>query len=87
VGEDLTVVLAENPTTGYRWHAEIDATALRLIDDRYLGPAEPRGAAGTRRLTLRPLRAGPVHLRVVLRRPWEQAAAERFDVDLDIEAR
>lgn len=85
VGEDLTVVLPENPTTGYRWHPEIDATTLQQTGDRYIGPTEPRGAAGTRRLAFRVLRAGPVHLRVVKRRPWEGAAVEEFDLDLDVE--
>jgi len=83
VGEDLTVVLRENPTTGYRWHADIDATALELTDDSYLGPTEPRGAAGTRRLTFRVLRPGPIHLRVVKRRPWEDVVAEEFHFDIE----
>ena len=85
VDENLTVVLGENPTTGYRWHADIDATMLQQTDDRYHGPTEPRGATGTRRLTFRVLRTGPVHLRVVKRRPWEDAAIEEFDLDLDVE--
>ena len=85
VGENLTVVLSENPTTGYRWHADIDAATLQQTDDRYLGPTEPRGAGGTRRLTFRVLRAGPVHLRLVKRREWEGTAVEEFDLDLDAE--
>lgn len=83
VGEELSVALAENPTTGYRWHPEIDAGTLQQTDDRYEGPTEPRGAAGTRRLTFRVLRPGPVHLRVVKRRPWEKTAVDEFSVDLD----
>jgi inhibitor of cysteine peptidase len=83
VGEELSVVLAENPTTGYRWHPEIDARTLRQTGDRYEGPAEPRGAAGTRRLTFRVLRPGPVHLRVVKRRAWEGTAVDEFSIDLD----
>jgi predicted secreted protein len=83
VGEELSVVLAENPTTGYRWYPEIDARTLQQTDDRYEGPAEPRGAAGTRRLTFRVLRPGPVHLRVVKRRPWEKTAVDEFSMDLD----
>jgi len=83
VGEELSVVLAENPTTGYRWHPEIDARTLEQTGDRYEGPAEPRGAAGTRRLTFRVLRAGPMHLRVAKRRAWEDAAVEEFSIDLD----
>jgi predicted secreted protein len=83
VGEDLTIVLAENPTTGYIWHADIDPRALQQIDDSYVGPTEPRGAAGTRRLTFRVLRPGPIHLRVVNRRPWEDAAAEELHFDIE----
>jgi inhibitor of cysteine peptidase len=83
VGEELSVVLAENPTTGYRWHSEIDARTLQQTGDRYEGPAEPRGAAGTRRLTFRVLRPGPVHLRIVKRRAWEGTAVDEFSIDLD----
>lgn len=85
IGEELNVVLAENPTTGYRWHSEIDARTLQQTGDRYDGPAEPRGSAGTRRLTFRVLRDGPVHLRVVKRRAWEGAAVAEFSIDLDAE--
>jgi inhibitor of cysteine peptidase len=85
VGENLTVVLNENPTTGYRWHADIDTTTLQQTDDRYLGPTEPRGAGGTRRLTFRVLHPDSVHLRLVKRRAWEDTAVEEFDLDLDVE--
>jgi inhibitor of cysteine peptidase len=85
VGEELSVVLAENPTTGYRWHSEIDARTLQQTGDRYEGPAGPRGAAGTRLLTFRALRPGPVHLRVVKRRAWEETAVDEFSIDLDVE--
>jgi inhibitor of cysteine peptidase len=83
VGEELSVVLAENPTTGYRWHSEIDARTLQQTGDRYEGPAEPRGSAGTRRLTFRVLCPGLVHLRVVKRRAWEGTAVDEFSIDLD----
>jgi len=84
-GDNLTVVLSENPTTGYRWHADIDVTTLQQADDRYFGQAEPRGAGGTRRLTFRVLRGGSIHLRLVKRRAWEDTAVEEFDLDLDVE--
>jgi inhibitor of cysteine peptidase len=85
VGEELSVVLAENPTTGYRWHAEIDPRTLQQTGDSYQGHTEPRGAGGIRRLTFRVLRAGPAHLRVVKRRAWEDTAVEEFSIDLDAE--
>jgi len=85
VGEELTVVLTENPTTGYRWHSKIDARALQQTGDRYEGPPGPRGAAGTRQLTFRVLRPGPARLQIVKRRPWEDTAVEEFSIDLDAE--
>ena len=85
VGEELSVVLAENPTTGYRWHSEIDARTLQQTGDRYEGPAGPWGAAGTRRLTFRVLRPGLLHLQVVKRRAWEETTVAEFSIDLDVE--
>ncbi len=86
VGDEVTVVLAETPTTGYRWHPDVDTTALEPTGDRYDGPTEPRGAGGTRRLTFTARRSGPAHLRVVKRRAWETTGVEEFAVDLDVAA-
>ena len=85
VGETVSIALAENPTTGYRWHADIDPTRLQQTEDSYDGPSEPRGAGGIRRLTFTTLRAGPTHLKLVQRRSWENAGSADFDLDLDIQ--
>lgn len=85
VGDELTVILAENPTTGYRWHCEIDPAVLEPAGDRYEGPIEPRGASGTRRLTFRIARAGTTRLRLVKRREWEDTAVEEFHIDVAVE--
>jgi inhibitor of cysteine peptidase len=82
VGEEVSVALPENPTTGYRWEPEIDTSALEQTGDHYEGPAEPRGAAGTRRLTFKVLRPGPARLRLVKRRAWENTGVDEFSVDL-----
>jgi len=84
VGETVSIELAENPTTGYRWHTDIDTTRLQQTDDRYDGPSEPRGVRGIRRFTFTTLRAGPTHLTLVQRRSWENAGIAEFVVDLDI---
>jgi inhibitor of cysteine peptidase len=84
VGEDLVVVLAENPTTGYRWFADVDDALLQALDDSYDGPSEPRGAPGTRQLVFRALREGPARLRLEKKRPWEGRAVEEFVVDLEV---
>jgi inhibitor of cysteine peptidase len=86
IGDEITVVLDENPTTGYRWHPDIDATRLHLTTDHYQGPERPVGAGGSRHLTFAPLQPGPVRLHLVKRRSWEQAAVADFDVTLEVAA-
>ena len=83
VGERATVRLPENPTTGYRWQAEFDEAALRIVEDRYDGPESPRGAGGHRVLTVEPLRAGTTRLRLANRRSWGDGdPIAEFVVDL-----
>lgn len=84
IGDQIIVTLDETPTTGYRWHAEIDTARLQLTDDHYEGAERPVGAGGTRRLTFAPLQAGPVRLHLVKRRHWEQAGVAEFDVALSV---
>jgi predicted secreted protein len=86
VGQSVTVVLTETATTGYRWTADVDATMLEQTSDDYTAAAEPRGAAGVRRLTFRARQPGTAKLRVVKRRAWESAPAEEFHIDVDITA-
>ena len=86
IGDEVTVVLDENPTTGYRWHADIDTARLQLTDDQYQGAERPVGAGGTRRMTFALIKAGPARLRLVKRRSWEQAVAAEFDMALDVRA-
>jgi inhibitor of cysteine peptidase len=86
LGDEITIVLDENPTTGYRWHPDIDAGRLQLTDDQYQGAQRPVGAGGTRQMTFVPLQAGRARLHLVKRRSWEQAVIAEFDLALDVRA-
>jgi inhibitor of cysteine peptidase len=86
IGDEITVVLDENPTTGYRWHTDLDGTRLQLTADHYQGPGRPIGAGGSRSLTFEPQQLGPTQLHLVKRRSWEQKAVAEFDVTLDVAA-
>jgi inhibitor of cysteine peptidase len=86
LGDEVTVVLDENPTTGYRWHADIDTARLQLTDDQYQGAERPVGAGGTRRMTFALIKAGPARLHLVKRRSWEQTVVAEFDMVLDVRA-
>lgn len=84
VGDEITVVLEENPTTGYRWHAETDPVRLQLTGDQYEGSQYPVGAGGSRRLTFAALRPGPARLYLVNRRSWEQSVVADYEVTVDV---
>lgn len=83
VGEHVTVALPENPTTGYRWHPEVDEQALRQLEDHFESASGPPGAPGTRRMTFTPLHSGAIRLRLANRRRWQSEPLEHFEVVLD----
>ncbi|QTE27938.1 protease inhibitor I42 family protein [Pengzhenrongella sicca] len=88
VGERVVVRLPENATTGYRWHAEFDDAALRLVEDRTEAATTPRGSGGERVLGFEALRAGAASLRLVQRRAWEpNSLAAELEVELDVRPR
>ncbi len=74
-GEQLTVRLAENPTTGYRWRAEPwDGSLLELTGDEYQAPGDARpGAAGEHEWHFVARRPGGGSLRLAYRRAWGDA--------------
>jgi inhibitor of cysteine peptidase len=87
VGDDLVVVLAENPTTGYRWQAEFDPVVIEATGDRFEPSSGLAGAPGVRSRGFRALAAGQTRLRLVNRRSWESGEGiGEFVVDLDVTA-
>lgn len=84
VGADLSVVLPENPTTGYRWQLNADESFLQVVGDDFEVANRLRGAPGVRVLTFRALRRGQVRLALDRRRDWENVAVETFWLDLTI---
>ncbi len=84
VGEQIEVKLPENPTTGYRWQADVDSAALKQTNDSYEGAVQPRGAGGTRLVRFEALRPGDVTLKLVKKRSWEQKATDTFTVQLHV---
>ena len=43
-GDELQIRLAENPTTGYRWHFEQSGTAVLALVEVLRGPYRPQGS-------------------------------------------
>ncbi len=75
VGDDLVIRLAENRTTGYRWHLSTPGNAFAVIDDTYQpGESGRPGAPGVRTVRLRATHPGSYEVTAASRRPWASDA-------------
>jgi inhibitor of cysteine peptidase len=88
-GEFLEIVLAENPTTGYRWHfTEARAPFCALVQDAFEpgGEGVP-GHGGVHRWKFRAAEPGAGRIELVYRRSWERDAPPGRTFHLQIEVR
>ena len=91
-GDEIIVLLAENPTTGYRWHAEVYGDAVALEADGYRPPPLPEpsqpvfGRGGQREFRFRVLAAGSTVLELKLWREWEGESSVLERVNVTVEA-
>jgi Zn-dependent peptidase ImmA (M78 family)/predicted secreted protein len=70
--DEIHVMLAETPSTGYIWQLVDGApSVLSLIDDRFETDDEAIGATGTRHIAFRVASAGASRIRLEKRRPWQ----------------
>ena len=87
-GDQATISLKENPTTGYRWTMDkIDNTLLALNQTSYTQSSdEGLGRGGRCLFVLDAKRPGTAHLQLKRWRAWEgdKSITERFDVTLQI---
>jgi len=74
-GQELTIALEANPTTGYKWEpAECDASVLAQQGEPVYAaskPAQP-GSGGETTWRFTAQTKGKTALRLVYRRPWEE---------------
>jgi len=75
VGEELTVTLGSNPTTGFQWSevAEIsDETIIQQVSHKFVGPGidKPPGTPGEEVWTFKALKEGTTTISLEYSRPW-----------------
>lgn len=74
-GETLEIDLAENPTTGYRWHIVADGKpACQPAGDSFEA-GKGTGQSGQRRLQFRAVHDGTCDIALAYRRSWEKDVA------------
>lgn len=80
VGEEFTIALDANPSTGYTWQADFDQGLVRLKASEFRqAAAKPGmvGVGGEQRFTFVALKAGSARITFVYKRPWEEGVAQR----------
>jgi inhibitor of cysteine peptidase len=78
VGQELTVTLASNPTTGYHWELSVplDEAIVKLVASEYKPPQTTLvGARGQEIWTFRAIGRGETVIRLKYVRPWEKGVA------------
>ena len=74
VGEELTVTLGSNPTTGFQWseYAEIsDDSVIKQVSHKFVGPeTDVPGTPGQEVWTFEALKKGTVITFLEYSRPW-----------------
>ena len=88
VGDEILVMLAENPTTGYRWALEpVDGGVLRSEGDTFEMAADPAiGSGGTHRFRLAARAPGETTIALKLRHAWasDEPPVQTFSVEVTV---
>lgn len=97
VGEEFTIELPSNPSTGYNWYWQTNETreerTVELVKKEFVSEnAEADGSqcgiGGKVALTFKAVRAGETPLSLIYKRIWHQEnsennVSERFDISID----
>jgi len=85
VEEAFAITLTGNPTTGYTWHAQVDARYLDLTAQEFEPASEAVGAGGQEVFHFRARRATETEIAFEYRRPWGTEAhdTKRFQVVIE----
>ena len=94
VGQEATVELEENPSTGYRWtidaKAGANASILRISDRGFsqgAGGKRLLGAPGIHRWSIEAISAGSASVTFVYARSWEATSIRSHQVMIQAVAR
>lgn len=90
IGDEIVIMLPENPTTGYRW--AIDQTDENILVAQTPAfsptPGGAIGGGGTRTFTFTAKKPGTVHLQLKLLRAWQgdSSIIDRYDVTIQVQS-
>ncbi len=92
-GEEITVSLCSNPSTGFQWVEEAQINDAGIIEQTgysFIAPGEKNGqppapgSAGTSVWTFRALKAGNATIEMEYSRPWEGGEKRQWTCELSV---
>ncbi len=87
-GHAKTLILPENPSTGFSWKIDEEGSdnlsLLAIVDHGHKRGISMPGAPGQRSWSLRAKGAGHAVLQIVYQRPWEPTPVETRRIDIII---
>ena len=89
-GENFTLKLKENPTTGYSWQLNLNKSLSILIDeytqDKFPGEKEaPEGRGGIHSWVIQATAPGSQQVNGIYKRPWENTTGTEQNFTLTVE--
>ena len=86
VGENFSITLDSNPTTGYMWEAQFDSNFIKNISREYkASPGEPMpGKGGTETFVFLALKSGETNITMKYRRSWKEEPIEEKSYSIKI---
>jgi predicted secreted protein len=82
LGEVVTLEVPGANTAGYLWQLQTNSDTVKVVGHEVVPDEENFGGAGVERFCLQVLKEGDATVYLRLKRPWEQEAAESYDVHL-----
>ncbi len=86
-GEQFTIKLESNITTGYEWQVEYDDSLLALLESEYVPDDEdgPPGSGGAQFFTFEGLKSGATEIILVYKQPWMEEIDQELVFAVTIE--
>lgn len=87
-GENFTLNLTENPSTGYAWQVNV-TDGLKVLNDTYIEDPNPEkvvGIAGTHTWIIEAITPGTQQVNGIYKRAWENITGteETFNLTVDV---
>jgi inhibitor of cysteine peptidase len=72
-GQEFTIILESNPTSGFKWLPTFDGSIINLVSHDFQSSAAKRiGGSGKDIFTFLAIRSGSDKLKMLYKRSWEE---------------